>query len=86
MFMREIVLILLRVAVLQLDVRGWGMVMVVPIFIYINIEVNNGVRWDGNNCSAVARSGQRMVVARAVIFRKKVGSLFVNRNEKVVPL
>lgn len=37
----------LRVAVLQLDVRGWGMVMVVPIFIYINIEVNNGVRWDG---------------------------------------
>ncbi len=24
----------LRVAVLQLDVRGWGMVMVVPIFIY----------------------------------------------------
>lgn len=38
-----------------------------------------------NNCSAVARSGQRMV-ARAVNFRKKVGSLFVNRNEKVVPL
>ena len=37
----------LRVAVLQLDVRGWGMVAVVPIFIYINIEVNNGVRWDG---------------------------------------
>ena len=37
----------LRVAVLQLDFRGWGMVMVVPIFIYINIEVNNGVRWDG---------------------------------------
>lgn len=37
----------LRVAVLQLDLRGWGMVMVVPIFIYINIEVNNGVRWDG---------------------------------------
>lgn len=37
----------LRVAVLQLDVRGWGMVMVVPIFIYINIEANNGVRWDG---------------------------------------
>lgn len=39
-----------------------------------------------NNCSAVARSGQRMVVARAVIFRKKVGSLFVNRNENIVPL
>lgn len=39
-----------------------------------------------NNCSAVARSGQRMVAARAVDFRKKVGSLFVNRNEKVVPL
>ena len=39
-----------------------------------------------NNCSAVARSGQRMVVARAVIFRKKVGRRFVNRNEKVVPL
>ena len=39
-----------------------------------------------NNCSAVARSGQRMVVARTVNFRKKVGSLFVNRNEKVVPL
>lgn len=37
----------LRVAVLQLKLRGWGMVMVVPIFIYINIEVNNGVRWDG---------------------------------------
>ena len=37
----------LRVAVLQLDLRWWGMVMVVPIFIYINIEVNNGVRWDG---------------------------------------
>jgi hypothetical protein len=37
----------LRVAVLQLELRGWGMVMVVPIFIYINIEVNNGVRWDG---------------------------------------
>ena len=37
----------LRVAVLQLDLRGWGMVTVVPIFIYINIEVNNGVRWDG---------------------------------------
>ena len=39
-----------------------------------------------NNCSAVARSGQRMVAARAVIFCEKVGSLFVNRNEKVVPL
>ena len=39
-----------------------------------------------NNCSAVARSGQRMVAVHAVIFRKKVGSLFVNRNEKVVPL
>ena len=39
-----------------------------------------------NNCSAVARSGQRMVAARAVIFRKKVGSLFVNRNENIVPL
>ena len=38
----------LRVAVLQLDLRGWGMVMVVPIFIYINIEVNSGVRWVGN--------------------------------------
>ena len=37
----------LRVAVLQLELRGWGMVMVAPIFIYINIEVNNGVRWDG---------------------------------------
>ena len=37
----------LRVAVLQLEMVGWGMVMVVPIFIYINIEVNNGVRWDG---------------------------------------
>ena len=37
----------LRVAVLQLELRGWGMVMVLPIFIYINIEVNNGVRWDG---------------------------------------
>lgn len=37
----------LRVAVLQLELRGWGMVMVVPIFIYINIEVNNDVRWDG---------------------------------------
>lgn len=37
----------LRVAVLQLELRGWGMVMVVPIFIYINIEVYNGVRWDG---------------------------------------
>lgn len=24
----------LRVAVLQLELRGWGMVMVVPIFIY----------------------------------------------------
>ena len=40
----------------------------------------------GNNCSAVARSGQRMVAAHAVIFRKKVGPLFVNRNEKVGPL
>ena len=39
-----------------------------------------------NNCSAVARSGQRMVAARAVIFRKKVGRLFVNRNENIVPL
>lgn len=39
-----------------------------------------------NNCSAVARSGQLMVAARAVIFCEKVGSLFVNRNEKVVPL
>ena len=39
-----------------------------------------------NNCSAVARSGQRMVAARAVNFREKVGPLFVNRNEKVVPL
>ena len=39
-----------------------------------------------NNCSAVARSGQRMVAARAVIFRKKVGSLFVNRNQNIVPL
>lgn len=38
----------LRVAVLQLELRGWGMVRVVPIFIYINIEVNNGVRWVGN--------------------------------------
>ena len=29
--------------------------------------------WDGmeNNCSAVARGGQLMVAARAVIFRKK---------------
>ena len=39
-----------------------------------------------NNCSAVACSGQLMVAARAVIFRKKVGPLFVNRNEKVVHL
>ena len=39
-----------------------------------------------NNCSAVACSGQWMVAACAVNFRKKVGSLFVNRNEKVVPL
>lgn len=37
------------------------------------------------NCSAVARSGQRMV-ARAVNFRKKVGRRFVNRNENIVPL
>ena len=37
----------MRVAVLQLDLQGRGMVAVVPIFIYINIEVNNGVRWDG---------------------------------------
>ena len=39
-----------------------------------------------NNCSAVARSGQRMVAARAVNFRKKVGRRFVNRNENIVPL
>jgi hypothetical protein len=43
----DIPFFLLRVAVLQLKLRGWGMVTVVPIFIYINIEVNNGVRWDG---------------------------------------
>ena len=55
----------LRVAVLQLELRGWGMVMVVPIFIYINIEVNNGVRWVGTNCSAVARSGR-------IFFSKKM--------------
>ena len=38
------------------------------------------------NCSAVARSGQRMVAARAVNFLQKVGRLFVNRNENIVPL
>ncbi len=38
------------------------------------------------NCSAVARSGQRMVAARAVIFLQKVGRRFVNRNENIVPL
>ena len=38
------------------------------------------------NCSAVARSGQRMVTARAVNFCKKVGRRFVNRNENIVPL
>ena len=39
-----------------------------------------------NNCSAVARSGQRMVAARAVFFCKKVGRRFVNRNQNIVPL
>ena len=39
-----------------------------------------------NNCSAVARSGQRMVAGARIDFSQKVGSLFVNRNEKVVPL
>ena len=48
MFTRNPCIKLLRVAVLQLDVRGWGVVTVVPIFIYINIEVNSGVRWVGN--------------------------------------
>lgn len=47
MFMREIVLIFATRCSATVGTAGWGMVMVVPIFIYINIEVNNGVRWDG---------------------------------------
>lgn len=39
-----------------------------------------------NNCSAVARSGTADGGGARSDFSQKVGSLFVNRNEKVVPL